>query len=181
MRWLLLLLLAGCASQPVVPHPSHVEDAGFAMNGRILVRHDDKRDSAGLRWAHQAGSDEILLLTPLGQTAARIYRDDKEATLDESGRHYQDKDVESLMMQVLGWRLQMDSLHHWILGQPAASDALVERDRLGRISVQYQDGWEVRYLKYSEDKADAMPSRMQLSRPGLQLTLLIDGWEWNPK
>lgn len=181
MRWLLVvLLLAGCASAPVM-HPQQVAEASFAMNGRILVKHDDKRDSAGLRWTHQAKDDEILLLTPLGQTAARIYRDDREATLDESRKHYQDKDVESLMMQVLGWRLQVDSLHHWVLGQPAAGDALVERDKLGRIAVQYQDGWEVRYLKYADDKPDSLPSRMQLSRPDLQLTLLIDGWEWNPK
>lgn len=182
IRWLLVfILLGGCASQPVVPRPSHVEDAVFAMNGRISVKYDGKRDSAGLRWTHQLQNDEILLLTPLGQTAARIYRDDHEATLDESNKHYQDKDVEALMMQVLGWRLQLDSLHRWVLGQPAASDALVEWDKLGRIAVQYQDGWEVRYLKYADDKADAMPARMQLSRPDLQLTLLIDGWEWNLK
>lgn len=182
IRWLLVfLLLAGCASQPVVPRPPHVEDAVFAMNGRILVKYDGKRDSAGIRWTHQLNNDEILLLTPLGQTAARIYRDGHEATLDESNKHYQDRDVESLMTQVLGWRLQLDSLHRWVLGQTAQSDALVERDKLGRITVQYQDGWEVRYLKYADDKADAMPARMQLSRPDLQLTLLIDGWEWNPK
>ncbi len=182
IRWLwVFIFLGGCASQPVVPHPSHVEDVAFAMNGRISVKYDGKRDSAGLRWTHQLNNDEILLLTPLGQTAARIYRDDHEATLDESNRHYQDKDVESLMMQVLGWRLQLDSLHRWVLGQAAQSDALVERDKLGRIVVQYQDGWEVRYLKYADDKADSLPTRMQLSRPDLQMTLLIDGWEWNPK
>ncbi|MFA6971442.1 MAG: lipoprotein insertase outer membrane protein LolB [Gallionella sp.] len=182
-RWLVLLLLSGCALQPVAPLPRPVqsETASFAMNGRISVKHNGSRDSAGLRWMHQAQTDEILLLTPLGQTAARIYRDAKEATLDEDDKHYSDTDVESLMMQVLGWRLQLDGLHHWVLGLADGRDALVERDELGRLTVLHQDGWEVRYLKYADNKADSLPARMQLSRENLQLTLLIDEWEWNIK
>ncbi|MDO8208369.1 MAG: lipoprotein insertase outer membrane protein LolB [Gallionella sp.] len=180
--WLVLLLLSGCAMQPPSPpRPVQLDAAPFAMNGRISVKHNGSRDSAGLRWTHQAQTDEILLLTPLGQTAARIYRDAKEATLDEGDKHYSDTDVESLMMQVLGWRLQLDGLHHWVLGLTAAGDALVERDESGRMTVLHQDGWEVRYLKYADDKADSLPARMQLSRENLQLTLLIDEWEWNPK
>jgi outer membrane lipoprotein LolB len=180
---LILLLLGGCALQPAAPtvRPMHAEVAPFAMNGRISIKHDAARDSAGLRWTHQAQTDEILLLTPLGQTAARIYSDDNQATLDEGDKHYQDQDVESLMMQVLGWRLQLDGLHHWVLGMKAASDAQVVRDELGRLTVLHQDGWEVRYLRYADDKADSLPARMQLSRENLQILLLIDEWEWNPK
>lgn len=184
LRFLLIFMvffLAGCASQPVVPRPVQFEAVPFAMNGRISVKHNGSHDSAGLRWTHQAQTDEILLLTPLGQTAARIWRDEGQATLDEGGRHYQDSDVESLMMQVLGWRLQLDGLHHWVLGMPERGDAMLEHDEQGRLTVLRQDGWEVRYLAYADNKADSLPARMQLSRKDLQLTLLIDEWEWNPK
>lgn len=182
IRWLLiLLLLTGCAHQPVAVRPQQSDAVPFALNGRISVRHHGARDSAGLRWVHQAKSDEILLLTPLGQTAARIWRDEREATLDHGDRHYRDADVESLMMQVLGWRLQLDGLHHWVLGMTLPGDALAERDDKGRLTVLRQDGWEVRYLAYADDKADSLPLRMQLLRQDLQLTLLIDEWEWNPK
>ncbi len=173
------MLLGGCASHVLRPEQS--ETVPFAMNGRISVKHNGARDSAGLHWTHQAKTDEVLLLTPLGQTAARIWRDAEHATLDDGDRHYRDKDVESLMEQVLGWRLQLDSLHHWVLGMPDARDSLIDRDELGRISVLRQDGWEVRYLNYADNKADSLPSRMQLSRDNVQLMLLIDEWEWNPK
>ena len=176
-----LLLLSGCAHQAVVPvaRPAQVESAAFAMNGRISIKHPGKRDTAGLRWIHQAQTDEILLLNPLGQTAARIYRDGSQATLDNGDKHYSDTDVESLMMQVLGWRLQLDGLHHWVLGLPAEGESLAERDESGRLTVLRQEGWEVRYLRYAEN--DRLPQRMELSRQGLQLQLLIDEWEWNPK
>ena len=180
---LMLLWLGGCAVQPVAPvvQPAQPESASFAMNGRISIKHNGARDSAGLRWTHQAQSDEILLLTPLGQTAARIYRNATEAMLDNGDRHYQDKDVESLMMQVLGWRMQLDGLHHWVLALPDGDDALVERDPLGHLVVLRQQGWEVRYLKYADKQANSLPKQMQLSREQLQITLLIDEWEWNPK
>jgi len=180
---LMLLWLSGCAVQPVAPvvQPVQPESATFAMNGRISVKHNGTRDSAGVRWTHQAHSDELLLLNPIGQTAVRVYRDEGRATLDDGDRHYQDTDVESLMTQALGWSLQLDALHHWVLGHAADSAALVERDELGRLQVLRQDGWEVRYLAYAEENAESLPKRLQLTRDKLQVLLLIDEWEWDPK
>ncbi len=175
-----LFALGGCAVQPVAPvvQPVQPELSAFAMNGRISIKQRDRRDSAGLRWSHLAQTDEILLLTPLGQTAARIYRNEKQATLEDGDRLYQDQDVESLMTQVLGWRLQLDSLHHWVLGIATEKDGQIERDSAGRLAVLHQDGWEVRYLRYADDKPDSLPTRLQLTRENLQVLLLIDEWEW---
>ena len=186
----LAVLLSGCALLPSAPapvaRPSQYESAPFALNGRISISHQEKHHSAGLRWTHRAHADEILLLTPLGQTAARVYsdtrRDARQATLDNDGKRYQADDVESLMEQVLGWHLPLGSLHHWVLGLPAAdTPAHIERDTYGRITVLRQDGWKVRYLNYADDKTDALPKRLQLSHEDLQVILLIDEWEWNPQ
>ncbi len=180
----LLAMLGGCASLPTsqVAHPAQAESAPFAMNGRISIKHQETRQSAGLHWMHQVQSDEILLLNPLGQTAARVYRDDRNATLDNGDKHYQDVDAESLMEQVLGWHLPLNGLHHWVLGMAdPASPAQIERDSAGRITVLRQDGWEVRYLRYADGKPDSLPARLQLSHEDLQVQLLIDEWEWNPQ
>lgn len=179
----MVVLLSACATHPLAPvlRPAKSETADFAINGRILAIHNGSRASAGIRWTHQSQSDEILLLTPLGQTAARIFRDETHATLDEGEKHYTDTDVESLMMRVLGWRLQLNSLHHWLLGIASGVHALIDFDELGRPIVVRQDGWEVRYLQYAGNKGDSLPVRMQLSRDNLQLTLLVDEWEWNPE
>lgn len=190
MRWLPVFfgvaMLGGCALLPSAPvpiaRPAQFESAPFALNGRISIKHLETRQSSGLRWTHQAQSDEILLLAPLGQTAARVYRDDRSATLDEGGRHYQDVDAESLMEQVLGWHLPLNGLHHWVLGMSdTGSPAQIERADNGQISVLRQDGWEVRYLSYADARPDSMPKRMQLIHEDLQVLLLIDEWEWNPQ
>ena len=86
-----------------------------------------ERHSAGMHWTHRVQSDEILLLTPLGQTAARVYRDDRIATLDDGDKHYQDADAESLMQQVLGWHLPLAGLHQWVLGWRTADSSRANR------------------------------------------------------
>ncbi|MBI3479137.1 MAG: outer membrane lipoprotein LolB [Nitrosomonadales bacterium] len=186
MRLLLVLglaMLSGCASlqpaQAPTVRPSHPETAPFEMSGRVSINHQGERHTAGLHWTHRAQSDEILLLTPLGQTVARIYRDDSHATLDDGKQRYQDADVESLMQQVLGWHLPLAGLHQWVLGLPVADvPAQTERGGDGRVSLLYQDGWEVRYLRFADSQPDSLPSRLQLNRENLQMQLLIDEWAW---
>lgn len=190
MRPLVLLclgLLGGCALLPTSPapatpasvaRPAQHEAASFALNGRIAIKYDGTQNSAGLRWVHQPQSDEVLLLAPLGQTAARIYRDASGATLDSGDKHYQAIDAEALMQQTLGWHLPLDGLHYWILGLPIAErPALIERDGNGQITNLYQDGWEVKYLRYAGPGPDSLPTRLQLSGDELQVQLLIDEWE----
>lgn len=185
IRGLLLLwlgLLGGCALMPGAPapvqRPAQSESAPFALNGRVAIKHGGTHHSAGLRWVHQQASDELLLLGPLGQTGARVYRDVQGATLDDGSKHYQAADVESLMQDVLGWHLPLGGLHQWVLGRAAEGEAQIERDEQGRISVLRQVGWEVRYLRYADDRADSLPTRLQLRSEELQVQLLIDEWEW---
>ncbi|MBI5437620.1 MAG: outer membrane lipoprotein LolB [Nitrosomonadales bacterium] len=186
MGWwsiLLVSVLSGCALLPPAPvaPPAQLETAAFALNGRISINHRGERHSAGLRWTHQAQSDEILLLAPLGRTAARVYRDARQATLDEGDKHYQASDVETLMEQVLHWHLPLRGLHHWALGMAeASSPAKIERAANGQISMLQQDGWKVLYLRYDGTMPNSLPKRMQLSHEDLQVQLLIDEWEWNP-
>lgn len=186
MVFLGLTLLSGCTLLPVtktpVSPPAQPESAPFAMNGRISINDHGERHSAGLHWSHSTKSDEILLLTPLGQTAARVYRDDGHATLDDGDKHYQADDTEALMKQVLGWYLPLGELHQWVLGLPdKGSPAQIERDSDGRISVLRQDGWEVRFLRYADSRPDSLPTRLQLSHEDLSVQLLIDEWDWNPQ
>lgn len=187
MRFFVLVwlsVLGGCAALPPdrapasAVRPAHAESTAFAFNGRVAINHNGKRHSAGLRWTHQTQSDEILLLTPLGQTAARVHRDARNATLDDGNKHYQADDAEALMEQVLGWHLPMEGLHHWVLGLAIAdSPAQIERDDDGQITVLHQAGWEVRYLSYAGTEPDSLPARLQLNRGDLQMQLLIDEWE----
>jgi outer membrane lipoprotein LolB len=162
----------------VVARPAQSAQANFTFNGRIAITHREQKQSAGLRWMHSVQKDELSLLAPLGQIVARIERDAAGATLQQQGKRYEAADVESLMLQVLGWHLPLEGLHRWVLGLP--SDSVVdwsERDAQGRLLLLRQDGWEIRYLRYTDDSAGSLPAKLELRREDLNVILLVDEWE----
>lgn len=175
-----LVFLAGCAGLPVPEQraQSATSDA-FVLDGRVAVRYDGDGHSAGVRWHHAPESDEVLLLNPLGQTAARVYRDREGAVLEDGSSARRATDVAALMQEVLGWQLPLDGLQRWVLGQTAPGDwQAMERDTAGRLVYLRQGGWDVRYLDFSGSGADSLPRRMKLDSGSLQVTLLIDRWHW---
>lgn len=175
---LLILLLAGCATAPVAVQRSVKADTPFVFNGRVAIKQGEQRDSAGVRWVHQAEEDEILLLAPLGKTVARIHRDAEEATLDASGKHYSSHDMESLMQRALGWKLPLSGLRYWVSALPAPEGEFqIEHDASGQVSLLRQQGWEIRYSRYATNTPDALPLRLNLKREGMEVLLLIDEWE----
>lgn len=183
-HWLIaivaVLMFAGCSSAPVAPSAtSRTQIAGdFVLNGRIAIRHNNQRHSAGIHWSHELSKDEILLLGPLGQTAARVYRDGYGAILEEGARRYQAEDAAALMEKVLGWQLPLDGLHDWVLARPQSnSPAQIENDPAGRLARLHQSGWDVRYQRYADETPESLPTRIQLEREDLQVQLLIDEWK----
>ena len=136
--------------------------------------------------------DEILLLSPLGQTLAQIRLDPDGAYLTTSEHQsYYAPDVESLTEQVLGWRLPLMGLQYWVQGiNSPATSAEMDVDRDGRILAMRQDGWNIDYLDYfpmsmssapvnAEEPFQAragQPRLLRLKRGGLQIKLVIDAW-----
>ena len=177
----MLLLLSACTTTSgiaIVQRPAQALQASYSFNGRVAIRHDGERSSAGVRWNHRAGEDEILLLAPLGQTAARIFSDTKGVLLEASGKEYFEQDAETLTERVLGWHLPLSGMRYWVLALPAVgAAAVIERMENGQISVLRQDGWEISYTRYAVDMPDSLPLRLTLQRDGMEMLLLIDEWE----
>ncbi len=180
-RLIALLALSACASTShvqVVQRPAQAELIPFAFNGRVSIRHEGERTSAGVRWTHRGMDDEILLLAPLGKTEARIFSDVRGVLLEISGKSYFEQDAETLTERVLGWHLPLAGLRYWVLGLSAAgSEAVVERAENGQLKLLRQDGWEIAYTRYAAETPDSLPTRINLSRDGMEMLLLIDEWE----
>ena len=180
--WLLPFMLAGCASMPPAPQPvtrpTQAEPVSFVLAGRIVVKQHEQRSSATMRWTHQPDADEILLFAPLGQTVARIQRNGQSVTLDTGEQHLIAQDAEELTQQALGWRLPLSGLEYWVLGLPAPTAAFdLQRADNGQINVLRQNGWTITYSSYASPAADSLPTRLGLSRDGLDIQLRIDEWE----
>lgn len=167
------LLLAACATPAFLVPATSVE---FELSGRIAMQYRDDAGTGNIAWRHGARSDEMLLTTPFGQGIARLARADDEITLTtQDGREFRAADAESLTEQVLGFRLPLLGLADWVRGRPAPAPAPTRQlvDAAGRLAELEQSGWRIEYLEYD----GALPSRLKLNFPGVELRLAVSEWK----
>jgi outer membrane lipoprotein LolB len=166
-------LIGGCASLPAGPGGAVAPD-GFELTGRAAVRYASDGASVGIAWRHGPASDDLLITSPLGQGIARISRRNGEVRLVTADqKEYAASDAESLTEQVLGWRLPLAGLADWVQGRADPTrPARLTRDAQRRPWELLQDDWRVEY----EEFESARPSRMRISRPGLEIRLVVDRW-----
>ena len=166
------LALSACAGAPT-PARETQAPVSFELSGRLAVRHAEEHFSGHIRWRHTSTEDDILLSTPLGQGVARLGRDAQGVTLLTSDRkRYAAADPEALTEKVLGWRLPLAGLSHWVTGRPApSSPAVVSADRLT------QQGWQIDFSDRREIGRFRLPARITLERGELHIRLVVDRWQ----
>jgi len=165
--------LAGCSSLPGVLAPESLT-SGFELLGRVSVRHGEEAATVNVQWRHLVASDDLLITNAIGQGVARITRSDAEVTLEMAdARRFRAVDAESLTEQVLGWRLPLSGLADWLRARPVPGhESRTIVDAEGRLQHLEQDEWQIDYQEYR----DSRPLRMRLSRPSLELRLIVDSW-----
>lgn len=170
--------LAACAALSPTGEPVRHAPA-FDLVGRVAVTYDGRAFSSGVRWRHQDESDEIWLLTPVGQTLAHIVADASGATLTGADRkQVQSGDVESLTRRGLGWELPLTRLAWWVRGEivPGGLIGEVTRDLQGRLVRLAQDGWRITFVQHPPKYRSGLPQRLDLAREGHRIRLVIDDW-----
>lgn len=185
-------MLGGCASTPISPSapsastpipavapPAQALVTQFSLTGRVAVRYEEQGFSANLRWQHAPQSDDLLILSPLGQGLAQVTRDGAGVTLQTADRRQiQAADAEQLTQQALGWRLPLKGLGFWAVGAPApGAVSNVQRDGQGRLSAFEQEGWHIAYANYQMVDGFDLPTRIELTRPNLEIKLIVDAWQ----
>jgi len=165
------LLLAACAAQEF---QQRAENVVFELSGRIAVKYRDEAASGNLAWRHAGSGDEMLLSSPFGQGLARIVRTREVVTLTTSqGHEAVAADAEALTERVLGFRIPLAGLTDWVRGRAGPGPARTRLDSSGRLAELEQSGWKIEYLAWE----GALPSRLRLVYPGVELRLAISDWK----
>ena len=191
----------GCASQPrvimVATQPSaqqlslqaqHLQSLvainTFQINGRIAVQMEKQGFSATTQWQHAPNQDVMEVFSPFGSKLAAINRTDKNVTLTTADqKQLQASTVEFLTEQTLGFKLPLTGLSDWALGKPrlqGEAPAMAQYDEMGRIIKLNQQGWDIEYSDYQQVNNIALPKKIFLKSPKLNLKLLVESWQLNP-
>jgi outer membrane lipoprotein LolB len=174
MRSVLLsfaLLLAGACAQLETRAPVDVE---FDLSGRLAARYGSEAFSGNIAWRHARSADEMLITSALGAGIARIVRQGDSVVLTTAEpREYRAADAQALTEEVLGFRVPLAGLADWVRGRPSTdSPASAEYAPDGRLLSLQQEGWNVEYLDYQDQR----PTRLRLTYPGIELRLAISEW-----
>ena len=164
------LLLSACAAPRLA-----LQDVQFELAGRLAASYRNEAFTGNLAWRHARDGDELLISTPLGQGIARIVRQGNVVTLTTPDGEQSADDAESLTEQTLGFRLPLAGLADWVRARPSPEGppALADHGPDGKLARLQQSGWDIAYQEY----AGALPSRMRLTYPGIELRLAISEWK----
>ncbi|PJE79711.1 Outer-membrane lipoprotein LolB [invertebrate metagenome] len=147
--------------------------------GRIGVRIPGNSGSLSIEWQQQNEDYTLFLDGLFGQPVAHIKGGPKLVTAVLNGKKtLTDTDPVRLMYQMTGWQLPVNYLSFWIRGIPVPNLATqVMLDDQGNSASFQQQGWRVDYHGYQKADSLWMPSRIQIKRDNIQLTLVIRNWQ----
>ncbi len=155
----------------------------FKIDGRMGVQSQGYGASGNIHWVHSPENDLIDLYSPLGNKIAAITKNvDGVSLISQNGKTIKAEDAETLTQLTLGWRLPFSKLSDWIVGRPANGVVTTfSWDDKGHLSKFTQDGWEVSYMQYQNNSQPALPSKINLRNPKINVRLVIESWDISPQ
>ena len=195
-----MVLLAGCVAAPVRAPVPAVDPAeaqtrqerrqqqleamqGWAMQGRIAVSVGDKGGSGRLDWQQDGPAYRIALSAPVTRQSWRLSGEPGGATLDGlEGGPQSGPDAEALVYRATGWPIPVEAMVGWVRALPAGGNEALVFGADGRLQSMAADGWTIEYQEWlpAADGWPEMPRRVQASREGARVRLVVDHWERRP-
>lgn len=183
----LILLLGGCARQPLKPIDSWEEHRSqiaalnnWQISGKLGAKLPNDSGSARLRWDQEPKGYRIDLSGPFGQGRMIITGEPGLVRLRQNGEApLEAASAEELIRQSTGWRLPVDQLRYWVRGIPAPEGQPrgVRKTAEGLLAEMVQDGWQLGYSEYRlVDHRWRLPGRIVARHRDIKLTLVIHQW-----
>ncbi len=185
-----LLLAGGCSTPPPSPPSGLVRSYHEAINlsGRLSVQYQQNGKPQSMQgkfsWMQNSETTHIALLSPLGQTMAKIIISPGQASLQQAGEPPRlAADINALSTQMLGWPLPVAGLRNWLQGFAVDDNGNQRAAMPNTLSNFGSDGWQVRYVSWQgEADAPAYPKRIDMERATpeagpIALRIVIDNWQ----
>lgn len=155
---------------------SNIQD--WDLKGLIAIRNTRDAWSANWRWQQHQHDYVIDLAGPLGTSPTQLTGTPNTVTLTTAdGKKFNSHSPESLLEKQLGWRLPVSNLYYWIRGLPVPNIAAQKQfDSSHRLTVLFQQGWRIEYLRYTEGKTD-LPAKIILNNSALNVKIIINQWQ----
>ncbi len=189
---LLITSISACQTMPAKPQPinkplsteSRAQQLSkinhWVLKGAVAVRNDKDAWSASLNWQRRGSSYSIQLFGPMGAGKIKISGRPGKVTLTTSDKKtYTAATPEALFVQQTGWNVPISNLNYWIKGMavPGIPSTHVKRDRYGHLRALQQQGWNIRYIRYTAVNGIDLPSKLSLQQGNVRIRIIISHWQ----
>lgn len=195
------LSLAGCASRgpvapasPVLSDPQAVAAAeasqatrsawlaarpDWSFEGRVAVNARGKGGNGRIDWRQQGDRYEVALSAPVTRQSWRLSGDLDSGTGRLEGLEggpREGADAERLLFEATGWDIPLEAMVRWARGLDGAGQA--EYGASGELRALREQGWRVDFQDWfpPADGRPAMPRRIEATREGAKVRLVVDQW-----
>ncbi|MFT7560132.1 MAG: outer membrane lipoprotein LolB [Flavobacteriales bacterium] len=174
---LALLVITSCST--FTAKNTNINESYWTAEGKLAFKHEGKSQKANIRWQQQGGDYDILLFGPLGKGKIAITKHDKTITLNDGNQLHHSANAEELLYRVSGLELPISYAQHWITGAPSPNTT---HTMLAEPSADFeQAGWKVSYLRFTNDEAHRLPTKIIISNDAQRLTIIIKRWSYANK
>ena len=148
--------------------PDASDSDSWRMQARVAIKTQNKAASFGIKWHQEPDSFDLRLSGVLGIPVAHIYGDETRVVIEipKEGSFEADS-ASNLLKQYTGLILPIESMRYWVRGNPAPDIPYQYFDK-----TLHQSGWQIDYLRYEGDD----PVKMRLTRPELNILLVVKSW-----
>lgn len=149
---LMAVWMTACTSPRMVP-----ADASAYWSGRMaiqILKEPSESLSAGFELQGSAKVGEMVLLSPIGTTLAKLAWTPHAASLEQGNQRLQDVSLQSLGSRLTGTELPITALFEWLAGRPADAP-----------------GWQVDLSSHAQGRITAQRS---MPAPATVLRIVLD-------
>lgn len=162
-----------------------------SIKGRFSIQYklEDREESlhGKFGWEQTPDYTVVTLMSPLGQTMARIEITPQMATFIAPNRSPQSApNAEELIQSQLGWTLPVSGLKGWLQGCATDSGGRPFIATPESTQVITKDGWQINYASWIDGPTIPLPKRIDLVKGStdakngvdISLKLAIDEWHF---
>ena len=195
--WLFALFtfsgMVGCSSLqtwPSLPSQTLTERSFYdniLIQGRFSVAYEQNNRPQSVQgrfqWQQQGQRIDIDLMSPLGQTMAKMSITPNSATIQPSGKEIKvAENVAELTEQTLGWSLPVAGMRDWLQGFNRSTTNQRQTASPSGNDQFDTEGWHIQYVSWHQNTVSVYPKRIDLTRTSpqlhqLSLRIIIDQWE----
>lgn len=192
---LLTFFVAGCANRGIqvsqeeltsyqdptwLNHQRAVQNIqSWEAKGKVAASKQGEGGSASFVWEQHRDTFKVRMFGPFGAGSAELSGSDNQVVFEEGdGTKLVAEHPEEILYKATGLYIPVTGLRHWIKGIPAPQipTRRIKVNVDGQLVYLEQSGWRIEYQNYREEHGQWLPTRLNLSRDGMLVKLIVKQW-----